>query len=183
MGLQIEDGKGKGYIAEVDEYNRLATLAVTETELISESEDGNAYSWSNISYDYAAADTILLVRSDSPTAVLHIDHIYLHGSTATEVVIHSPTATFTPAGTAVTGVNLNRTSGKVALATAKANETGNVQGAVLWRGAIAGAGVDSVMIDIGSAIVLGNEQSIGVDYVTDGTAARVTIIGHYATIS
>lgn len=151
--------------------------------MVSQSENGESYSWSNVSYDYAAADTILLVRNDSITQMLHIDHIYLHGSTATEVVIHSPTAAFTIAGTAVTGTNLNRTSGKTASATAKANETGNVQGAVLWRGWIAGAGLDSRLIDVGGAIILGNGQSVGVDYVTDGSTANITIIGHYAKVS
>lgn len=183
MGFQIEDGKGTGNLAEVNELNQLETHAITESELVSESEEGNGYSWSNVSYDYAAGDTILLVRNDSSSLNLHIDHIWVQGSTATEVVYHCPTLPFTPTGTAVTGVNLNRISGNIAPATAKANETANTQGAVVFRGAIAGASSDPYEVNLGGAIVLGNGQSIGVDFVTDGTACRVTIIGHFAEVS
>lgn len=183
MGFQIEDGKGTGNLAEVNVKNLLQTHAVTETELVEEAENGNAYSWSNVSYDYAAGDTILLVRNESSTEKLHIDRMRIHGSTATEIVIHCPTVAFTPTGTAVTGVNLNRISGKTASATAKANETQNTQGDVIMRAAIAGSATNSERFDIGEAVILGNGQSIGVDFVSDGSACRVTILGHFAEIS
>lgn len=182
MGIQIEDGKGKGYSWSISSDNRGQVNANIDNRIYYFSRDlGNAYSWSNISYDYDAGDTILLVRNDDTDYGLVITKIYINGSTATEVVIHSPTTTFTPTGTAVTGINLNRTSGKLALATAKADETGNTQGYVIWRGYIT-ANAQPLELDLYDAIILGYANSIGVDFVTDGTAARVTIIGFFDKI-
>ena len=183
MGLVIEDGIGTGYTAIVDATNLLGVRAVIETELVEASEMGDSYSWSNVSYDYAAADTILLVQNTSTTQTMHIDFMYIQGSTATEVVIHCPTIAFVPTGTAVTGTNMNRTSGKTAVAIAKANETQNTQGAVIFRGAIAAAPSDPYVIAMGGALTLGYGQSVGVDFVTDGSAARVTIIGHFSRVT
>ena len=41
--MKLEDGKGKGLYAQVDTENRLRTHAVTETEALHSSEEGNAY--------------------------------------------------------------------------------------------------------------------------------------------
>ena len=144
---------------------------------------GDSYSWANVTYDYAAADTILLVQNTSTTQTMHIDFFYIQGSTATEIVIHCPTIAFVPTGTAVTGTNMNRTSGKTASSIAKANETQNTQGAVIFRGAIAAAPSDPYVIAMGGALILGYGQSVGVDFVTDGTAARITMIGHFSRVT
>lgn len=179
MGFQIEDAKGTGSGLSISIDNRARVNSKTSDKIYYVSrDDEDAYSWSNVSYDYSAGDTILLVRNDNADKSLIINKIYINGSTATEVVIHSPTATFTIAGTTVTGNNLNRKSGKVALATAKANETGNTQGVVIWRGYIE-TGVAPLLLDLDDSIILGYDQSIGVDFVTDGTAARVNIIGYF----
>lgn len=183
IGIVIDDGTGAGNVASVDATHLLGVRAVTETELVEASELGDSYSWSNVSYDYAAADTILLIQNTSITQTLMIDFFYIQGSTATEVVVHCPTIAFVPAGTAVTGTNMNRTSGKSASAIAKANETNNTQGAIVFRGAIAAAPSDPYVIALGGSLILGYGQSVGVDYVTDGTACRVTIIGHFSGVS
>lgn len=183
IGITIDDGTGTGNVAMVDATNLLGVRAVTETELVEGAERGDAYSWSNVSYDYAAADTILLLQNTSITQNLMVDFFYIQGSTATEVVIHCPIVAFVPAGTAVTGTNMNRTSGKSASAIAKANETANTQGVVIFRGAIAAAPSDPYVIALGGALILGYGQSVGVDFVTDGAAARITIIGHYSSVS
>lgn len=179
MGISLEDGKGTGFLASVDVNNMLNVKAVTESEMLFSIENGDGYSWTNATYDYSAADTILLVRNDSSSQNLIIDRIIMSSDTATYVTIHCPTVAFTGAGTVVTGVNLNRTSGKTALASAWANETGNTQGVVIQRPSIAVANTD-YSIDIAEGgIVLGNGQSLGVDYITNGAACRVTIYGYF----
>jgi len=127
----IRDGSGKGYLAHVTSENKLRTYATTESEISYESETNKrAYTWSNVSYDYAAGDTILLVKNTSSTLNLLIDKIMASGDTATTFTVHCPTCN-TPTGTAVTGVNMNRTSSGVADATAKANESTNSQSNIL----------------------------------------------------
>lgn len=178
--MRINDGKGKNGAAEVNENQQLVVFATVAEELKFISENfGEAFIWTNETYDYAAADTILLVRNDHASKNLHIYKILLHGDTQTEVEIHVPTASFTIAGTAVVGEALNRASDKdaTAYATAKADETGNTQGDVVERVRIK-ADTDYPVEMLG-ALILKTNQAVGVDYVTDGGEAHVSIWGYY----
>ena len=84
---------------------------------------------------------------------------------------------FTIAGTTVTGVNLNRASSNTAAATAKADETGNTQGNIIWAGSIPADNATPVAIGLG--VILDLNDAIAVDFTDDGGEALVTIIGHY----
>jgi len=140
--------------------------------------DGQAYSWTNATYNYDAADTILAVQNTSTTHNLHIDQIWCHGDTTTRVIVHATSEDgFTIAGTTVTGVNLNRASSNTAAATAKADETGNTQGNIFWAGSIPADNATPVAIGLG--VILDLSDAIAVDFTDDGGEALVTIIGHY----
>ena len=140
--------------------------------------DGQAYSWTNATYNYDAADTILAVQNTSTTHNLHIDQIWCHGDTTTRVIVHATSEDgFTIAGTTVTGVNLNRASSNTAAATAKADETGNTQGNIIWAGSIPADNATPVAIGLG--VILYLNDAIAVDFTDDGGEALVTIIGHY----
>ena len=142
--------------------------------------DGRAYSWSNATYDYTAVDTVLAVENNSATHDLKIKRIFITGSTATQFVVHTSTGT-TIAGTAVTGVNMNRNSGSAATATAVATETGNTQSTAYLGKLICGRFANNGLVDIpvDGAIVLPNDTNIGIDLTTDGTAANCTIWGYF----
>jgi len=178
--MQIEDGTGTGKKAKVTSDNKLRTYTTIESEISFESEvNGQSFSWSNATYNYTALDTILLVKNTSTTLDLIINSILCSGDAETEVIVHCPTCT-TPTGTAVTGVNLNRKSARVAEATAKANETTNSQANVISRFRING---NSTEITNGTgSIVLGKNDCIAVDYTTVGTACNVTILGYFHTV-
>jgi len=179
MTFQIEDGKGNGYKAEVNVDKQLVTFSISETEFeFISKEKGQAYSWASGTYDPAAGDTILLIKNTSSTKKLHIDLIILSTDTDTRVVIHAPTTEVTPTGTAITGTNLNLTSSNAADATAIRDETDNSQGNVIWSAEIfAASGPHEV--DMAGALILGTNDSIGVDYVADVGACDVTIMGHF----
>ncbi len=134
-----------GQYAEVTIDHRLRIDGVVESMLPHcVRHHGCAYSWTMVSYDYDAADTILLVRNDSTTEVLYIDYVWAWIKTTGAILLQHPTATFTIAGTEVIGVNLNTITGVTADATAKADETGNTQGDILdmkMNPAAAGPGV------------------------------------------
>ena len=162
----------------VDDYS-LRTRPYSEFDAAIEA--GNAYSWSNLTYDPDAHDTILGVENNSSTQDLVIQEIRVSGDTATQFVVHTSSGV-TMAGTAVTGVNLNRNSNNTASATAKADETGNGQQAAsytgrLFAGLIAADG--TATIDVDGAIVLPNDHNIGVDFTTAATAGNITIIGYF----
>lgn len=179
MGLTIDDGKGSGSSAEVTTDNLLKTFAVTETEFeFSSDVKGKAFAWASGTYDPAAGDTILLVKNTSTSEELHIDAIWLSTDVDTRVVIHMPTTNVTVAGTTITGTNLNSQSGNAAAASAARDETGNTQGDIIWSGEIMAAeGMTDV--SLGGALILGQNASVGVDFVANVAACDVTIWGHY----
>ena len=183
MGLQIEDGKGTGKAAEVDENNRLRVYAVTEPEMTATSHyTGDSYSWTAVSADIDAGDTALLVCNDSTTKHLYISDIYVWADVATQFKIHFP-AYVTPAGTAVIGLNLNRTSGKLAEATAKADETANVFAAanvlLTLRNDEGGTEGQTQRVNLQGAVILGYHDCIAVDIIAESGAFEVTIMGYY----
>lgn len=166
--------------AKVNSHAQLKVYATTESGVSHESEShGNAYAWVH-AYNYAAADTLLWLRNDDPVQNLVIDWITISGDTTTQFAIHCPSTT-AQAGTAVTGTNLNRASGKVALATAIGAETGNTQANVVLQGFLTGNGVVNVPVE--GAVILGYLDEIAVDFVTVGTMGIVAIRGYYHDIN
>jgi len=181
MGLMIEDGKGRGFIAQVDSEGHLVVDALTITDMAHTSEEhGQAFSWASGSYNPATTgDTILLVKNTSTTRKLFVKGIWLSTAVETRVVIHIPiTIVTTPVGTAVTGTNLNSNSNNVAEATAIRDETNNVQGSIIWSGEIQAA-TNPLLIELAGSTIIGQNDSIAVDYVADPTACDVTIFGYF----
>ena len=178
QSVYLYDGTGGGKGAKVTDQNQ---LKVTTASAIHEAAlRGDAFSWNSVSYVPAAGDTILLVNNDSDSRLLVINRIYLYSDVPTAVDIHFPAAA-TWAGTAVTGVNLNRTSNKVAPAASYTDETGNTQGTICITLHTNEVATDQFSIDFptGDAIVLGEDDSIGIDLVANAGEEECTIIGYY----
>jgi len=179
MGIQIEDGRGTGSRCMIDSDNRIRAYSVVEPELAyAADEKGDAYAWTSVTYDYGAGDTILLLKNTSTSKKLIIDSIIMTTDTATIAHIHMPTCG-TPTGTALTGVNLNSSSNNVAEATAKADETTNAIGVAGIVATLALEADKTNTFQAKSSLVLGTNKCVAVDYVTDGTAATVTITGYF----
>ena len=138
--------------------------------------DGLAFSWTNVTYDYAALDTILLVKNTSSTKKLIIDSISMASDTATLAVIHFPACSVVT-GTSVTGLNLNKSSGNVAEATAVSDETTNSQGDIYHNVYLEALKTKEHLT--GDAIVLGQGDCIAIDFVTDGGAAYCSVEGYF----
>jgi len=175
----IKDG-GSGTTAKVDSEGNLRTVAITQSEIehVSETEE-LAFSWVSGTWNPEAADTILLVKNTSSDETLHIKSIWMSTDADTLAQIHIPTSDVTVAGdTVIVGTNLNAASTKVADASAATNETGNAQGNIIWEQEIFALNGPTV-VDFDGAIVLGQNQSIAVDYVSATAVVGVTIIGYY----
>lgn len=179
MGIQILDGTGGGSLAQVTTEGHLVidAFALEEIAHIS-NEHGQAFTWSSGTYDGAAADTVLLVKNTSSVRKLFIQSIWMSSDVETRVVIHVPTSEVTPTGTAVTGRNMNITSGNVAEATAIRDETNNTQGNIYWSGEIPILSTP-YEVRLHSALILGQNDSLGVDYVADAAACDVVIMGYF----
>ena len=144
-------------------------------------EKGDAYSWTSLTYDPDAHDTILGVENSDANRTLYVEKIFFTGDTASQIQVFTAKGT-TMTGTAVTGVNLNRNSGKIALASAKADETGNTAQAGGYEHLICTHVVAAnliTVIEINGGVGLVNGEMIGVDYTTAATAANCSIWGWY----
>lgn len=107
MGLQIEDGKGRGFNVEVNEENELVTRAIQESELEHASIQGNAYCWFAATADIDIGDTLLFIKNLGDTPLI-LDRMNILGANvAGTVTIHLGNATTTPTAINVTGTNLN----------------------------------------------------------------------------
>lgn len=140
--------------------------------------DRLAFVWVSTTYDYAAADTILLVQNTDTDRDLKIHKMTWHGDAASTITVHcTDGAELTPSGTAIVGVNMNRKSGKTASAIAKRTETANVQGNVIGSFKVEVDKWDEW--DFDDVVILGTGDSIAADIVTDGAAAVVAFYGFF----
>lgn len=183
MGLPIIDGTGKGYSAKVNEYNQQEVSAVQKSELAFISEEtGEAFSWTTVTSDLAAADTGLLIANTHTTKKLHICDWRVYSDVPTAIQIHCP-AYPTLAGTVVTGQCLNRSRDlDVAnYALAYSDETGNTQGDIIetvHTNEVA-TDVNELKGDFGGSLILGPRQCIAWDIVEDSAAFQIAAKGYY----
>lgn len=171
-------GASDSQVAEVDQ-NALRTRRQNEWDFAL--ANGNAYAWSNLTYNYTAVDTIIGVANNSSTFDLKIKKIVITGDTATEFIVHTSSGV-TMAGTAITGVNMNRNVGTLADATAIGDETGNTQAADSYSGGLLSGrfAINGIVeVDIDGAIILPNDHNIGIDFTDVGAAANITIWGYF----
>ena len=179
MSILIADGKGGGGPMEV-RGNRAQVDAQTETAFETHSHDGKSYSWTNVSYDMTAADTIIAVRNISSNQHLHITQVLMNTGTTTFAQHHVTNASAALAGTAIVGVNLNFGSGNVAEADARGDETTNSsQGTLILTNSVV-ATFDTT-VDWEGALILGTNDSYAIDYTVDDTtdAMKITIWGYF----
>ena len=183
MGIQIEDGKGKGFVAQVDEAGHLRVSANVETELEHVSkEEGLAFSITNATYNYSAGDTVLGIKNQDADRNFHVDRIICSGDADTQVIIHVPTAEVTMGGTAVTEVNLNTNSGRTASMDSRANESGNAIAAGTHAASFFMLASTPYTVEFEGALILGTNEGVFVDFVGVGTGAVVTILGDFEDI-
>ena len=117
---------------------------------------------------------------------------------ATQFKIWSPASYTAQDGTAIVGMNMNLSSGRIALATCTANETNNAFAAartittVRNTRYVRGNGDDLVdiaaasegqWIDYSGSIILGYRNAIAVELVADTAAFEATIFGYYHTLA
>jgi len=177
--MLIEDGTGSGARAQVSAENRLQVSAVVgDVFLHANHHEQTAFVWDFPGYDYDAGDTVIFLRNNS-NIELRIAHIYLYSDTATKIQVHVPATPATPAGTLITGVNLNLQSGNVAEATAYQDETANTQGTILHTEYLAANSPISIFKENGYEVILGKNDCIAIDLVSAGTMAYGHIAGYY----
>lgn len=181
------DGTGGGYRAKVNSSNQLHIRSVLITALHDASLRGDAYAWNAISTNLATTDCLLLVANTSSDRLLVIDHAYVRGDIAGQIDFKIANQTgVTLAGTTVTGVNLNAGSTNIADATAFANESASAATTIFFT-YYQHLGVNiqtttspTARIDFDGAVILGENDAIGMDTILEPAAGfEATFIGYF----
>ncbi len=177
MSFNIKDGKGRGFLAEVNSNNELIVRAIVEPELESSSEEGKAFSWDSTELDIDAGDTMLFVKNTGDDE-LHFSYALVNGSNVicTWTVLLGATTT-TPAGTAVTGIPQNEIfSSKTADVNSLSDETAVADGSIIRR--IKTPVSNSIIVPL-EGVILGKDHYVQVNQITESTSGSVILVGHF----
>ena len=179
MGLQIEDGTGSGRQAKVDDENRLVTSATNTPKIASVSQNnGESYVWTAY-VDWGADKNAIWLRNDSNSLKLHIDRISITAAAAAVVEVWVGNGN-TVGGTTVTGVNLNRSSGKTADATCRHTNTNVDAGTgMTLLGTYHIPATTISCIQFGGALLLGVNREVAVNLVTDVGNTAINVFGYF----
>ena len=179
----ILDGTGKGFQMKVDSAHHAEIHSFMQQYAHwAAHHEGRAFTWSLVPYNYAALDTIILVRNDNADLDLVITDLWMCSDAATNAIIHyTDGVAFVPAGVAIVGVNSNRKSIVPALATAMGDETANAQGNIALQLPLVANEI--LHISTRDAVILGYHNCIAIDYPTVGTMAWAAIAGYYHPIA
>ncbi len=179
MALQLAGRDAS--IVKVSPTGELHTLAANMTPLAFATLEGRAYSFSNVTYDPDALDTIILIKNIHATKSFHVCEITVSCDAVTEWHAHIITAVFTQAGTlSITPVNLNSNFGNNSSIEAFGDETANTQGAIVHPHMITTIANTSLTYNYHGALVLAPGHAYGIDTVAASTAAHVSITGYQA---
>lgn len=178
--MYIDDGKGKGFQVGVNSDNQLLSKSITIPQYAFQSFlKGNEFIWVS-SYAATAADYVFSLRNDDQVNSLRISRFILSSTVATLWTFIKVTGG-TPAGTLVTGVNTNFSSGRLATVTCYGNAavTGSPTGSPFLK-VYTPISTHSAFETNGS-IVLPANTAIAVQASTTGTVA-VTISGWFEAV-
>lgn len=116
---QITDGTGKGYLAKVDENNRLSTFSVSETVTELAARSGNSYNVNTgtITLTSASESGLLYLKNNGDNDLIIISIGYLLGDSTggsgdiQAKVIFNPTGGTVISGATDVDININKNAG------------------------------------------------------------------------
>jgi hypothetical protein len=181
--MKILDGTGKGYLAKVDENNRLSTDSLTVDESVNATYGGMAYNVNTGTINLTSGNpsALLYMRNDSDSDIIITAFFYLLGTSTGGTgdwavdVYRNPTAgTLVSAGTDFTAVNRDFGSANELDATIKKGAEGSTltDGTIVIQSLFPSSGRQTVAV---GAIVISSGNSIGfiVDPPSGNTSANV----------
>lgn len=127
MGIQIEDGTGRGNVAGVDGENRLCTLAVTQDlDAHINVESGNVWSIPFEGLNPTGTDDYVIYIKNNGDNTLHVSDIRVMADTAaTQIKVHAVSGTASGGNTATP---VPRTIGSASVPTATIETGADITG-------------------------------------------------------
>lgn len=188
MGIQIEDGKGTGILAQVNGESLLRTLTVAGSLSSHESnDDGTSFTVVGTTTVTSGIVVALHMINNDPTLLLIIDRLTVQGvSIGGGTAIPNQAAFFslgynrtvTSGGTTLTPATLNRTSVTVANVTTTGgnpNMTGTFVEGQRWYIQANGVAFD-MTVSRDDDIILGRTNTLEVRYTSDNTSGTVVAV-------
>lgn len=182
--MLIEDPR-TGDKAGVNKESQLQV--VTASAIHQASLRGDAYAWNAVSANLATTDCLICVANYSDTRLLVISFAWVRGDIAGQMDIKLGDVTgLTLAGTAITAVNLNRSSPNKPDALAYSAETQSAAATLiltLYQHLAVNAQTTTgpmLHVDFKDAIVLGRNDCFGIDTILEPAAGfEATVFGYY----
>ena len=174
-------------VATVDALGRLniAGGALSEAAAVSLLR-GDCYAWNAVSANIDTTDVIILLQNLDPNKELCIESIYLWQNVPSKAHIHFPAHGDWAGGAdevLITGVNMNRSSTKTAIAICYSDAAGATLAAATTmktlQGNINTADETAFDLILNGTVVLAYQDTISVDNVTEPGGFEATIIGYY----
>jgi hypothetical protein len=181
----IEDGAGSGNKAKVNKNNQLQV--VTASAIHQASLRGDAYAWNAVSANIDTTDCMICIANYSDSRLLVISHAWMRGDIAGQLDIKLSDVTgLTLAGTAITAVNLNRSSPNKPDALAYSDETQSAATTLImtmYQHLAVNAQTTTgpmMHVDFKDAIILGKNDAFGIDTILEPAAGfEATVFGYY----
>ncbi len=143
-------------------------------------EEDEVFSWTSVTANIDANDTVILVTNDSTTKHLHITSMYVYSDVPSAIDFFTPAfAAFT--GTAITGIALNRTDVNIAPATALGDSSGDTLANIFAKLFTNETATDqfAVQLDLDGLLILGYHDSAAIAIVEASAVANSVIMGYY----
>ena len=176
--MLIEDGTGGGYKAQVTSEKMVRTYAMVESEISHVSErHGDAYVWTATA-DWGGDKNAIWLRNNDTDANVIIQKIVISAPAAAVIEVYVGTGN-TSGGTAITGVNMNRGSGKIANATCTHTNTNVDEGSSMTLLGTVHTGATPVTIDFEGALILAYYDEVALNIVTDVASTSINIMGYF----
>jgi len=172
MGFQIQDGRGSGARAVVDDEGHLVVDAINLSEAAHQSDaHGLAFTWTTQYVSTAVNLQFISIRNDADEN-LHIASISV-GSSATNLFTLLEVTSGTPAGSTITAQNLNLISGvsKANTAFGDASVTGTLAGNTIAVRRV--AALTSQKVDTDDSLILGTNDTIALTAASSGSVEAV----------
>ena len=174
--MQINDGTGNGYAAKVTSDNRVLVSCLDE-QIFQAIENETAYIWT-ASADWGGDKNAIWLRNDSSTKLV-IHSLQISCSAAATIELWKGSGS-TSGGTTVTGINMYLSSSESADATCKHTNTNVDAGSGMTIFATLQCPATHPLTVFGG-MVLGLDDEIAVNVVTDIALTSVQIVGYFRT--
>ena len=176
MGIQIEDGLGRGFSAQVDDEGHFVVDAIILSELAHQSEAHGLAMSITSTYLTTIASQEMFSFQNTADEHFHVNEITFGSSIANTFALIEVTGG-TPAGTTISAQNLNLISGVAKSHVAFGNgDAGVLTGNILGKWRVPAS--QAISFDLQDAIVLGTNDIIAVEVFVIASV-EVTLTGFW----